>query len=729
MRRYMGLILNFYKPYKLYSSLYFLGILFDLAVESFVALSFKFLIDNAISVKQKEVMVLVLVLLLLSTVIAKIGFIIRSFLYAKVATGITKNLRIALYGHLQNRSVQFFLDTKLGDILSHFSTDLASVEALTYRAVPAGAYAVIGIVLNLIIIFILEWRLALISLIGLVFCLTSPYLFSRKAAQFNEIVKATQADLLSDAEESISAQKVIKAFNLQDTFMHKLEGKSSHLEDTGTRAFFFNDLMEITPNLIIELFNVLIIAIGAFMAFNDVISAGTLVSFNSLFIGLSGAVASLTWVFPLFMESSASIKRLQKFMSIEDEAPTSADGNTEMHFEQEIKFDQVSFGYVPNQMTLKALNLVIPKGKSVAIVGSSGSGKSSILNLIMRFYDANSGKVYIDSVDITQISRHNIRNKVGIVLQDNFLFNRSIKDNLSLANEKATLEDMIHASQLAEIHAFIMTLEDQYDTIVGERGGKLSGGQRQRLALARALISDPELLILDEATSALDPKTELAINSTLEKLAEHKTLVAITHRLENITNYDLIYVIEDGFVKESGSHQELMHASGPYAELYDKQHGFIISDAFTHAEIEMERLSKIKLFGKLDEFMLNELKLFFKSEFYDVDHNIIKAGDYGDCFYVIVRGQVVVSVMLESGLEKAVSVLEDGDYFGEIALLKSVPRTATIRAKSPSLILSLKRDHFDQILSKAPSLKREMSEEMEIRLKQLACFGSDFYSS
>lgn len=719
MRRYIRLILNFYKPYKLYSSIYFTGILLDLAVESFVALSFKFLIDNAISVKQKDVMILVLVLLVVSTIIAKIGFVLRSFLYARIATGITKNLRNALYKQLQKRSVQFFSDAKLGEILSYFSTDLASIETLTYRAVPAGAYAIMGIVLNLIIIFILEWRLALVSLIGLGFCLASPYLFSKRAAQFNEIVKAKQADILSDTEESVSAQKVIKAFNLEGTFEHKFAEKSSALANTGTKAFFLNDLMEITPNLIIELFNVLIIAIGAFMAFNDVISAGTLVSFNSLFIGLSGAVASLTWVFPMFMESSASLKRLQKFMSTGDGANGVEVVDTVMTFEKEIKFDHVSFGYVSHQMTLKEMNLVIPKGKSVAIVGSSGSGKSSILNLIMRFYDANSGKVCIDSIDITHISSHDIRNKIGMVLQDNFLFNRSIKDNLSLANEKATLEDMIHASQLAEIHEFIMTLDYQYDTIVGERGGKLSGGQRQRLALARALISNPEILILDEATSALDPKTEIAINETLKRLARYKTIVAITHRLENITDYDLIYVIENGMVKESGTHQNLMAENGAYAALYGKQHGFIISDAFTHAEIEADRLSKIKLFEKLDSPMLNELIQFFKSEFYNSDQKIINAGDYGDCFYVIARGKVEVIIMLENGSEKVVSVLEDGDYFGEIALLKSVPRTATIRAKVPSLILSLKRTHFERIISKVPSLKMEMIEEMELRLKEL----------
>ena len=664
-------------------------------------------------------MILVIFLLVISTIIAKIGFIIRSFLYARIATGITKNLRIELYRKLQMRSVQFFSNTKLGEILSHFSIDLSSVETLTYRAIPAGAYAIIGIVLNLLIILILEWRLALVSLVGLGICLISPYLFSKKATHFNEIVKAQQSDILSDAEESISAQKVIKAFNLQSSFEHKFEEKSTLLAKTGTSAFFLNDLMEIMPNLIIELFNVLIIAIGAFMAFNDVISAGTLVSFNSLFIGLSGAVASLTWVFPMFMESSVSLRRLQAFMSLEDEANPLKSIDSEMTFEDAIKFDHVSFGYGPNQLALNDLNLVIPKGKSVAIVGSSGSGKSSILNLIMRFYDANKGKVYIDQVDITHISHHDIRNKVGMVLQDNFLFNRSIRENLELANENATFEDMVYASQLAEIHEFIMTLEYQYDTLVGERGGKLSGGQRQRLALARALISNPEILILDEATSALDPKTEVAINETLKRIAMHKTIVAITHRLENITDYDLIYVIENGSVKESGAHQNLMAENGVYAALYGKQHGFIISDAFTHAEIEADRLSKIKLFRKLDQRMLNELKHYFKSEFYNMDQKVINAGDFGDCFYVIARGKVEIVIMLGDGNEKVVNVLEDGDYFGEIALLKSVPRTATIRAKVPSLILSLKREHFEHIISKVPSLKVEMIEEMEIRLKAL----------
>ena len=234
------------------------------------------------------------------------------------------------------------------------------------------------------------------------------------------------------------------------------------------------------------------------------------------------------------------------------------------------------------------------------------------------------------------------------------------------------------------------------------------------------MVCKPAILILDEATSALDPRTEKCVNATLKCIAGKMTVINVTHRLENIKDYDIIYVLENGRIVETGSHEVLIQKAGMYAELYGKQGGFIFAEDLRHAEIEVNRLSRIPLFKQLAGDMLDELAAMFVSEYYSPGQIIIQAGDRGDRFYVIARGRVQVSVALDDGTEKTMSILEDGDYFGEIALLKEVSRTATVRACTPCLVLSLTRRQFERIISKTPGLKLELEKEMDARLSRLA---------
>ena len=716
-------IWRYYCQYKLYSLVYFFGVLLDLAVESFIALSFKFLLDNAIVPKNQRVMIIVLLLLVFGTLISKAGYIFRCYLYSKMVAGIIRNVRNQLFGRLQQLSLNYFSNTSTGDILASFSNDISSVEYLVNMAVPAGINAFLGIIINTVIIFTLEWKLAVIALGGLLLCAIGPFIFSTKASLANDRVKDKQAKLLSMVQENIGAQKVIKSFSLDKAANRDFQKKTEELSRTASKAFFINDLMEIMPNSIIGVFHVFIICMGAFLAFKDYITPGTLVSFNSLFIGLSTAIGCFTWVFPVLMESSSSMKRIKILMDESSDVCDSSKAHNILQFREGIEFTNVTFGYTDQQTCFSHLNLQIPQGASVAFVGHSGCGKSSILNLIMRFYDPRDGRIEIDGQDLRGITIESLHNLIGIVLQENFLFNTTIKENLRLANPQVGDQDIIDAAKVAEIHDNIMSFPQGYDTPVGERGEQLSGGQRQRIALARALVRKPSVLILDEATSALDPKTERAINQTLKRITEGMTVINITHRLENIKDYDLIYVMDRGSITETGTHYDLIEKNGIYAELYGKQGGFIVDEDLKYAEIEVDRLTKIHLFKLLNGEMLEELAELFVSEYYSPGQIIINAGDYGDRFYVIVRGRVEVFVTLDDGSEKTFNFLEDGDYFGEIALLKEVLRTANVRVCTPCLVLSMKKRQFERIISKSPGLKLELEKEMDTRLLQLANGG------
>ncbi len=714
---------GYYKQYKLYCSIYYIGVLLDLAVQSFIALSFKFLLDNAIIPKDEKVMILVLFLLLLGVVVSKLGYVFRCYLYAKMMGGIMGSIRNQLFDKMQQLSLKYYANSKTGDILSYFSNDLASIEYMVNMAVPAGVGAFLSIVLNTVIIFTLDWKLASVSLLGLLLCALGPYYLNRRTSAANDLMKNTQAELLSAVEENLNAQQVVKSFNLQNTVKSSFQKDSAHLSQLTHKAFFLNDFMEITPLGIIGLFNVIIICLGAFFAFKDMITPGTLVSFNSLFVGLSTAVGSFTRIIPVLMGSSSSMKRIQSFQDEKAEVEDSPEATEFQKFQNRIELLNVSFGYTDENVCLNELNLQIPKGASVAIVGPSGSGKSSILNLIMRFYDPKAGRVEIDGQDLRDITMESLHRLIGIVLQENFLFNNTIKENLKIVNPEASDNDIVYAAEAAEIHKHIMDLPNGYDTGVGERGSQLSGGQRQRIALARALVRKPSVLILDEATSALDPKTERAINETLRRITKEMTVINITHRLDNIKDYDLIYVMEKGRIAESGTHQDLMEKQGLYADLCSKQTGFLVGDDLQHAEIEAYRLSKINLFKDLESEMVEELTDFFISEYYAPGKIIINEGEAGDRFYVIARGKVEIIINLGNDDEKIVNILEDGDYFGEIALLKEVLRTATVRARTPCLLLSLRRRQFERVVSKTPGLRIQLEQEMDKRLVQLSTGG------
>jgi ATP-binding cassette subfamily B protein len=269
---------------------------------------------------------------------------------------------------------------------------------------------------------------------------------------------------------------------------------------------------------------------------------------------------------------------------------------------------------------------------------------------------------------------------------------------------------------VAEIHDAIQAMPEGYDTVVGEGGGRLSGGQRQRVAIARAIIGDPALLMLDEATSALDPGTATSIQQSLDRITRGRTVIFITHRLESALMADLVFVFDEGRLVEQGHHEQLLQDNGLYALLWSKQSGFVI-DQQGNAKVEPERLRDIPLFNKLDDTVLRRIADLFTTEHYPPDRLVIHQGDLGDRFYIIVRGQLAVSRRLPEGESEQLAVLEDGDYFGSVALLRKVPRMATARTLTDCTLLSLADEHFQRLMQDAPELRKEMEEFIEEKLR------------
>ena len=372
---------------------------------------------------------------------------------------------------------------------------------------------------------------------------------------------------------------------------------------------------------------------------------------------------------------------------------------------EQIRFVGVDFSYFGERLQLQGLDLAIGQGQQVAFVGPSGSGKSTVLGLLQRLYEPRAAPSASMAMTSPQPPRTSLRGQMGVVFQDNFLFNTSIRENIRLARPEATDADVEAAARQAEIHDFIVALPDGYETDVGEAGGRLSGGQRQRIAIARAILRDPAILLLDEATSALDPGAEAAINRTIDQLAPGRTVISVTHRLASVTGMDQIYVMHKGRLIEQGTHRSLLERCGLYFELWQKQSGFEVSNDGRFAQIDADRLKQVQLFESIDADRLAHFAAQFRSEFFEAGQNVIVQGEAGDKLFVIVRGTVDVFIKDETGQEHFLDCMEDGDYFGEMALLLNQPRSATIRTVTPSLLLSLSSEQLFRMLDEFPECR------------------------
>ncbi len=671
--------------------------------------SLQWLIDDAIVPRDHQMLMTILGGLLGGGLLLVIAGLARDTLYSRVGNAFLNEVRGQLFAHLQRLSMSFYTRVSAGDILARFGTDLAAVEYFVVFALPMTLYALLSIGVSLLFMFLIEWQLALLTLVGLGLSTLGPLYLGRRASDASYRWKQEQARLGTFLQEHLGAQGIVKGLDLQEHARRRFGAHLDGLSRVGTEAIFLNFLLERVPNLTIVLSSVGVVCIGGYLATAGVLTVGNLVAFTGLLMSFSHLIGILTWGLPCLVQAATGLRRIDEILNERPHVEDAADASALPRFSRTIAFDNVSFGYQPEQLTVRGATVEIPHGQTVALVGRSGSGKSSFLNLLIRFYDVSGGAVCIDGQDVRQVTQSSLRAQMGIVFQENLLFNLTVRENLRLGRPTATDAEVEEAARAAEIHDFILSLPQGYDTPAGERGGRFSGGQRQRMALARALLRDPRILLLDEATSALDPATENAVNETLRRVAKGRTVVSVTHRLATIVDADRIVVLDQGRVVEQGTHGELLRNNGAYADLWRNQTGFQLSEDGQQCAVTVERLRLLPVFRDLDEEVLAQMTPEFVTESYPAERTVIVEGDRSDKFYVIVRGKVSVSVAA-AGTEQLLNVLQDGDYVGEISLLRDVPRTATVRTVTPTVFLTLTKQQFNRLLARAPELRKTLEE-------------------
>ena len=567
-----GFVKPFLKNYKKLIAFVGIGVLVETLFNVIMPLSLKFLIDDALGEEDFEALIRILSVLAVAGIITSIVAIWYERWDARLAAALISDVRTRLFDHVQNLPAAFFQRTRRGEILSRFSVDMSAFEGTVKGFANTAALPFFELIAGIFLMLFLNWQLAAISLLVFPITLIGPRIITPKAVQANYEQKLNEASLLGMVQENIATQAVVKAFMLQRKTLGWFTMRNDEARRKIASAAFLSTMVERTVTVSVLLLHLVVLAIGAYLATKGQITVGTFVTFESAFWEVSYNIAHIMHFIPVSIQSAAAVRHIEELL---DEPTRGADrpGAPDLpRISHDISFERVTFQYEGSQTpVLDNLSLKLDVGKTIAIVGPSGSGKSTLLNLILRLYVPDEGRVTIDGVDIRKVTRDSLRRSMAVVFQENMLFNMSIRENIRLGKEGATDKEVEDAARKAEIHRYIMSLPQKYDTQVGERGDTLSGGQRQRIAIARAIVRDPSILLLDEATSALDQTTEAAINKTLMKLARGRTMIFSTHRLTSVVDMDEIIVISGGRAIERGSHEQLLAKGGTYRQLWDDQ--------------------------------------------------------------------------------------------------------------------------------------------------------------
>lgn len=564
-------LLSYLRPFRLQLVI----VIFLVVISTLLSLSGPYLIGLAID--QFMVMgdvqgLLEISLLMLGTYVAYAFTSMGSgWIMVTVAQRVLKNLRKELFEHLQTLSLSFFDRTASGDLMSRLTNDIDVINQALTQNITRLISSLLTAVGVLLIMFILNFWLALGSLLVFPIMVGITAFVAKRTRSGFRSLQMNRGNLNADMEETLSGERVVIAFDQQKASIKSFDKLNYTVRDVGitamTYALLIMPLIGILSNL-----NVAVVAgLGGWLTLNGLASVGLIASFISYSRRFAQPLRQIADLYNSIQSALAGSERIFEIIDTKPELQDVPDAVPLEHIKGEVIFDHVDFNYVSDVPVLKDISFHAKPGQIIALVGPTGAGKTTIINVLTRFYDIQSGSITIDGLDISQVKKDTLRKKLGIVLQDVFLFSGTIMDNIRYGRLDATEEECISAAKLANADDFITRLPQGYQTLVSERGSNLSQGQRQLLSIARAIVANPSILILDEATSSVDTRTEIRIQEALLRLMEGRTNFVIAHRLSTIRNADQVLVIDDGRIIERGTHKELLKQKGFYYNLYMSQ--------------------------------------------------------------------------------------------------------------------------------------------------------------
>jgi ABC-type multidrug transport system fused ATPase/permease subunit len=512
------------------------------------------------------------IIFVLIAVLSAIASYIANYYTESVGQWVAYDLRTRTYHHLQRLSLSYYDNHQVGAIVSTINDDVDTIQDFASDSVTDIVIDILTIVGMLGVMFAIRWDFALIAVV------VTPFLLFFVSRVRNAVKKAThevrlrQADIVSTVQQGLESVRVVQAFEREDLQEQELSRVGKQTIEAALRARKIKALLAPAVNIVVAACTGLVLWRGTSLVMADAMEVGTLTVFLSYMTMFFKPVQDLATMTNTIAQTSVGVERVRAILDADSIIPEHPDAIEPSTLRGEIEFDHVSFGYDAAEPVLRDVSFTIQPGQLVGVVGPTGSGKSTVVSLIPRFYDANAGSIKIDGVDIRDYKLHELRQHIGFVLQDTVLFRGTVRENIAYGHPRATEDEIVQAAKLANAHEFINRMPHGYDSSVGERGLTLSGGQRQRIGIARAIIRDNPILILDEPTAALDTESEELVIEALERLMKGRTVITIAHRLSTIRDAHNIIVLKDGVVAETGTHEQLLKFNGVYAGLHRIQY-------------------------------------------------------------------------------------------------------------------------------------------------------------
>jgi ATP-binding cassette, subfamily B, bacterial len=575
MNQKLKKLASYYRPYL---GLFFADMFFAIlgaAITLVIPLIVRYITGNVITQEPDAAMLKIvrlgIFMLILVLVECYCNYFISNYGHIMGAK-IEYDMRAEIFSHYQKLSFSFFDNQKVGQLMSRITTDLFDISELLHHGPEDLVISVIKIVGSFVILMCIDVKLTLIAFLFIPVMLLYAAYFNKRMKRAFKQNRAKIADINSQIEDNLSGIRVVKSFANEDVEMHKFEEGNQGFLRAKKNSYFYMAGYNSGLGAFTTLITIAVLVSGAVLITKNQVNVTDLITFLLYINTFTDPVKKLVTLTEQFQNGYSGYERFMEMMEIQPDIVDRPGAGELTDVRGDISFEDVSFQYEENSQTvLNHINLEVTAGSYMALVGSSGAGKSTLCSLIPRFYEVSGGAIRIDGTDIRDITLKSLRDHIGIVQQDVYLFVGTVADNIRYGKPQATFEEIVEAAKNANAHDFIMSLPDGYDTDIGQRGVKLSGGQKQRLSIARVFLKNPPILIFDEATSALDNESEKVVQESLEKLAKNRTTFVIAHRLSTIKNAEKILVLTDSGIEEEGTHRQLLERGGIYAHLYQMQ--------------------------------------------------------------------------------------------------------------------------------------------------------------